>query len=162
MHLLSRHDDLQKSSSQTINFESKYLRWTNATRSWNVKLQVTDYFHERLVSFDKNLWRVYRWQKSQNQLSISCEITDVHHAKDSIWHNVFHLSDQSLRFQLNSDTLTSRQANLSLSTKNISDETDVSRSVKITKELYEFRLNRRSEYQTINLRIRIQRWQWSH
>jgi hypothetical protein len=98
VHVLSRHDDLQKSKSQTINFESKCLRWTDATRSWNVKLQVINHFHERFVSSDKNLWRVYCWQKSQNQLSISREIIDVYHAKDSIEHSLFYFDDQSLCF----------------------------------------------------------------
>jgi hypothetical protein len=51
---------------------------------------------------------------------------------------------------------------LSLFTKDISNEIDVSRSIKTSKELHEFRLNRRSRYQTINLRIRVQRRQWRH
>jgi hypothetical protein len=31
---------------------NQFLRWTNATRSWNVKLQIIDHFYERFVSFD--------------------------------------------------------------------------------------------------------------
>jgi hypothetical protein len=90
VYLLFRHDDLQKSKSQTINFESKRLRWTNVMKSWNVKLQIINHFHERLVSFNKNFWRVYCWQKLQNQLSINREIIDVHHAKNSIEHSLFY------------------------------------------------------------------------
>jgi hypothetical protein len=45
----------------------------------------------------------------------------------------------------------------SLFTKNISNEIDVSRNIKIFKKLYEFELNKKSKYQTINLKICIQR-----
>jgi hypothetical protein len=98
VHLLSRHDDLQNSTSQIIIFESKRLRWTNVTRSWNVKLQIINHFHERFMSFNENLRRVYCWQKSQNQLSIDREIANVHYAKNSIRHNILYFNDQSLRF----------------------------------------------------------------
>ncbi len=133
MYLLSRHDDLQKSKSQTVNSESECLRWTDATRSWNVRLQVINHSHERFVSSDKNFWRVYCCQKSQNQLSINCEIIDVYHAKNSIEHNLFYLDDQSLCLQSFSNSSTSSQAHFSLSTRNTSDETDVSRSIKSLK-----------------------------
>jgi hypothetical protein len=93
VHLLFRHDDLQKSISQTIDSESECLRWTNVTRSRNVKLQIINHFYERFISSDKNFWRVYCWQKSQNQLSINREIIDVYHAKDSIEHNLFYFDD---------------------------------------------------------------------
>jgi hypothetical protein len=58
--------------------------------------------------------------------------------------------------------LTSNQTHLSLSTKNTSNEIDVSRSFKIFKELHKLELNKRLKYQTINLKIRFQRWQWRH
>jgi hypothetical protein len=38
VHLLSRHNDCQKSTFQIINSESKCLRRTNVTKSRNVKL----------------------------------------------------------------------------------------------------------------------------
>ncbi len=155
VHLLSRHDDFQKSKSQTMNSESKCLRWTNVTKSWNVKLQVINHLHKRFVSFDKNLWRVYCWQKSQNQLSINREIIDVYHAKDSIEHNLFYLDNQSLCLQFHSNSLTSSQTHFSLSTRNTSDETDVSRSIKIFKELHQLELNKKSKYQTINQNTRL-------
>ncbi len=162
MYLLFRHDDLQKSKSQTINSESKRLRWTNATRSWNVKLQIINHFHEHLVSFNKNFWRVYCWQKFQNQLSINREIIHVHHAKNSIEHSLLYFDDQSLRLQSHSNSLTSSQTHFSLFTRNTSNEIDVSRNAKISKKLHELELSKRSRYQTINLRIRFQRWQWRH
>jgi hypothetical protein len=100
VHLLFRHDNLQKSKIQTINFESKCLRWTNVKKSWNVKLQIINHFHERFMSFNKNLKWVYCWKKSQNQLSINREIIDVHHAKNSIEHNLFYLDDNRYVFNL--------------------------------------------------------------
>ncbi len=127
-----------------------------------MRLQVINHLYERLVSFNRNFWRVYYWQKSQNQLLINREIIDVYYAKDSIEHSLFYLDDQSLCLQSHSNWLTNNQAHLSLSTKNTSNETDVSRNIKIFKELHELELNRRSRYQTINLRIRVQRWQWRH
>ncbi len=162
LHLLFRHDDFQKSKSQTINSESKCLRWTDATKSWNVRLQIINHFHKRLVSSDKNFWRVYCWQKFQNQLSINREIIDVYHVKNSIEHNLFYLDDQSLCLQSHLNSLISSQTHLSLFTRNTSDEIDVSRSIKISKELHELELNRKSRYQTINFWIRVQRWQWRH
>ncbi len=58
--------------------------------------------------------------------------------------------------------MTSSQTYFSLFTKDISDKIDVSRSIKISKRLYEFELSRISEYQTINLRVCIQRKQRNH
>jgi hypothetical protein len=52
VHVLFRHDDLSKSTSQIVNSESKFLCRTDATRSWNVRLQITDHLYERLVSSD--------------------------------------------------------------------------------------------------------------
>ncbi len=155
VHLLSSHDDLQKLKSQTNNSESKCLRWTNVTKSWNVRLQIINHFHERLVSFDKNYWWVYCWQKSQNQLSINREIIHVHHVKNSIEHSLFYLDDQSLCLQFHSNSLTSSQTHLSLFTRNTLNETDVSRNIKIFRELHELKLNRKSRYQTINFKIRV-------
>jgi hypothetical protein len=98
LHLLSRHENLQKSSSQIINSESKRLRRADITRSWNVRLQIFDHSHERLLSIDQDLWWIHRWQKSQNKLSISREIINVRHARNQIWYNLFNLNDQSLCF----------------------------------------------------------------
>jgi hypothetical protein len=100
--------------------------------------------------------------KFQNQLLINREIIDVYHAKDSIEHNLFYLDDQSLCLQFHSNSLTSSQTHLSLFTKNTSDETDVSRNIKIFRKLHELELSRKSRYQTINFKIRVQRWQWRH
>ncbi len=127
-----------------------------------MKLQIINHFHERLVSFNKNLWRVYCWQKFQNQLSINREIINVHYVKNSIEHNLFSFDDQSLRLQFHSNSLTSSQTHLSLFTRNISNETDVSRSFKTFKRLYELELSKKTRYQTINFKIRFQRWQWRH
>jgi hypothetical protein len=113
---------------------------------------------ECLVSLNKNLWRVHCWQKSQNQLSINREIINVHHVKDSIEHNLFYLDDQLLRLQFHSNSLTNNQTHFSLFTKNTLNETDVSRNVKILKELHKLELSKKSRYQTINFRIRFQRW----
>jgi hypothetical protein len=162
MYLLSRHYDLQKSTSQTIKFESKCLRWTNVTKSWNVRLQIINHFYERFVSFNKNFWRVYCWQKSQNQLLINREVINVHHVKNSIEHTLFYFDDQSLRLQSHSNSLINNQTYLSLFTKNALNEIDVSRSIKIFKELHELELNKKSRYQTINVKIRIQRRERRH
>jgi hypothetical protein len=75
-------------------------------KSWNVKLQIINHFHKHFVSFDKNFWRVYCWQKFQNQLSINREIIDVYYVKNSIEHNLFYFDDQLLCFQSHLNSLT--------------------------------------------------------
>ncbi len=55
--------------------------------------------------------------------------------------------------------MTSNQTHFSLITKNISNEINVSRSIKILKKLHEFELSRKSRYQIISFRICIQRKQ---
>jgi hypothetical protein len=58
--------------------------------------------------------------------------------------------------------LTSNQTYFALFTKDILNEIDVSRSIKIFKKLYKFELKRKSKYQTINFKICIQRKQRNH
>jgi hypothetical protein len=58
--------------------------------------------------------------------------------------------------------LTNNQTYFSLAARNVSDETDISRSIEISERLHELKLSRRSRHQTIHLRIRFQREQWSH
>ncbi len=98
LHLFFRHEDFQKSSSQIVNFESQRLRRTNITKSWNVKLQIFDHFHEHFLSIDQDLWWIHRWQKFQNKLSINREIINVRHVKNQIWYNLFNFNNQSLCF----------------------------------------------------------------
>jgi hypothetical protein len=77
-------------------------------------------------------------------------------------HRLFYLDDQSLRLQSHSNSLTSNQTHFSLFTRNTSNEIDVSRNFEIFKKLHEFELSKKSRYQTINFKIRFQRWQWRH
>ncbi len=93
--------------------------------------------------------------KISKQIINNREIIDVHHVKNSIWHNLFHFNDQSLRLQSHSNSLINNQTYFSLFARNVLNEIDISRNIEIFERLYELELSRKSKHQTIYFRIRF-------